>query len=273
MPTAALVELAGRRVVVDCGIGVTRALVAAGVDLRDGLEIVLITHLHSDHLLELGPLLHTAWTTGTRRPIRVFGPPGLADYWRHFLAAMACDNRIRVEDEGRPPLESLVTVTEIDAGEVLRDEGLAIDALRVPHPPLADCFAFRIEGAGRRVVISGDTAHHPPLARFARGADVLVHEAMLPAGIERLVARTGLGDLLRRHMHAAHSTAAEAARIAAAAGARHLVLAHLVPADDPEIGEEDWIAEVRPHYDGPVTVARDGTRIALADAGRPANGG
>jgi ribonuclease BN (tRNA processing enzyme) len=66
-PTSSLLEIGGRRIVIDCGLGVTRGLVNAGMDLRS-LDMVWITHLHSDHLLELGPLLHTAWTSGLSQP-------------------------------------------------------------------------------------------------------------------------------------------------------------------------------------------------------------
>jgi len=263
MPTSALVELGGRRVVVDCGLGVTRGLVTAGVGLRDGLDVVLVSHLHSDHVLELGPLLHTAWTTGTRRPVRVFGPPGIAEYWQGFLASMAFDNRIRVEDEGRRPLEALVTVTEIAEGCVLDEDGLRIDALRVPHPPVADCFAFRVRAGGGTVVFSGDTAFFPPLAEFARGADVLVHEALHPLGVDLLVERTGLGEALRKHLLASHTPAPDAARLASRAGVGHLVLYHLVPADLPEVTEARWAEAVDGIFAGPVTLARDGLEITI----------
>ena len=82
------------------------------------------------------------------------------------------------------------------------------------------------------VVFSADTTYFPPLADFARGAGLLVHEAMLPAGVDSLVARTGNGARLREHLFASHSTAEDAGRIAAAAGVERLVLNHLIPADD-----------------------------------------
>ena len=119
MPTSSLLEMDGRRVVIDCGLGVTKGLVEAGVDLR-ALDLIFITHLHSDHVLELGPLIHTAWTTGLNRKVTVFGPAGLADYWAGFMASMAFDNAIRVADEGRTPLDHLVSIQTYSEGEVRR---------------------------------------------------------------------------------------------------------------------------------------------------------
>lgn len=268
LPTAMLLELAGRQAIIDCGLGVTRAAVAAGIDLRR-LRTVFVTHLHSDHVLELGPLLHTAWTTGAAGPIDVWGPVGLADYWAGFCAAMAFDNDIRVADEGRRPLQALVRLHALEEGALVPppDDGAGpgwqVTALRVPHPPVTDCFALRISAGGKSVALSADTAHFPPLADFARGADLLVHEAMLPAGMERIVTASNLGDALRRHLVASHSTAAEAAAIARAAGVGHLVLNHLIPADDPGFSEADWRAAVAGIWNGPLTIARDGTEIAL----------
>jgi ribonuclease BN (tRNA processing enzyme) len=272
-PTSTLLEIGGRRIVVDCGLGVTRGLVSTGMPLK-ALDLIVITHLHSDHVLELGPLIHTAWTAGLQTPVRVFGPRGTRRLWSAFLQSMAIDIDIRIEDEGRPVLASLVAVSEFAEGSVFETEGLRISALAVHHPPMADCFALKVEHGGRSIVFSGDTAYFPPLADFARGADILVHEAMLEQGIDRLVARTGNGARLRQHLLASHTLAADAGRIATEAGAKHLVLNHLIPADDPEFGEADWIAAVRPTWRGPLSVACDGLTIPLpaAASDQPASG-
>jgi ribonuclease BN (tRNA processing enzyme) len=82
-PSSSLLQIGGRNIVVDCGLGVTRGLVDAGISLK-ALDLIFITHLHSDHVLELGPLIHTAWTAGLATPIGVFGPPSTDHYWRRF---------------------------------------------------------------------------------------------------------------------------------------------------------------------------------------------
>lgn len=265
-PTSSLVEIGGRRIVVDCGLGVSRGLVEAGMTLK-ALDLIVITHLHSDHVLELGPLLHTAWTTGLSVPVRVFGPAGTADYWTNFLAAMRYDIDIRIADEGRPDIRVLVKIEEFAEGPVLTDGDLSITALRVRHPPVVDTFAIRIDHPEGSIVFSADTAWFPPLVAFASNADVLVHEAMLLEGVERLVARTGNGARLRQHLLASHSFAAEAGRIATEAEVGRLVLHHLIPADDPEIGEADWESAVRAAWGGPLTIARDGLSVEFGGSG------
>lgn len=263
-PSSSLFEIGGRTIVVDCGLGVTRGLTDAGVNLK-ALDLIFITHLHSDHVLELGPLIHTAWTAGLATTVGVFGPPGTRDYWHGFLQAMKFDIDIRIIDEGRPDLRQLVDIVEFGEGEVLSEGGLSVSALRVDHPPVSDCFALRFDHAGASVVFSADTAHFPPLADFAAGADILVHEAMLAEGVDRLVARTGNGARLKEHLLASHSFADEAGQIATVAGVGRLVLHHLIPADDPEITELHWIAATRKSWAGALTIASDGLVVELAD--------
>ncbi|MER9653668.1 MBL fold metallo-hydrolase [Mesorhizobium sp. M0152] len=262
-PSSSLLRIGGRNIVVDCGLGVTRGLADAGLSLK-ALDLIFITHLHSDHVLELGPLIHTAWTAGLSTQVGVFGPPGTDHHWQHFCQAMEFDIEIRIADEGRPDIRELVSIVEFGEGEVVEQRGLKVMALRVDHPPVVDCFALRFEHGGKSVAFSADTAFFPPLARFAEGADILVHEAMLEEGIERLVAKTGNGARLRDHLLASHSFAEEAGRIAGDAGVKRLVLNHLIPADDPEIGEADWTAAVRKTWSGDLTIARDGLVVELA---------
>ncbi|MBZ9771333.1 MBL fold metallo-hydrolase [Mesorhizobium sp. CO1-1-8] len=264
-PSSSLLQIGGRSIVVDCGLGVTRGLVDAGISLKT-LDLIFITHLHSDHVLELGPLIHTAWTAGLATPVHVFGPPGTDHYWQRFCQAMDFDIAIRIVDEGRPDVRELVSIVEFGEGQVVEQGGLTVSALRVEHPPVTDCFALRFEHAGKSVVFSADTAFYPPLADFARSADILVHEAMLEEGIERLVARTGNGARLKEHLLASHSFAEEAGRIASDAGVGRLVLNHLIPADDPGIADADWIAAVRKTWAGDLTIARDGLVVGLSSA-------
>lgn len=261
-PTSSLLDISGRRIVIDCGLGVTRALVNADLSLKD-LDMILITHLHSDHVLELGPLMHTAWTSGLSHKVTVYGPSGIEDYWSGFLQSMRYDIDLRIDDEGRPDLRDLVELKVYADGLVYQDASLTITALRVDHPPVVDCFALKIEAAGKSIVFSADTAHFPPLAGFARKSDILVHEAMLPEGVDRLVARTGNGARLKEHLLASHTLVEDAARIAVAAEVKHLVLHHLIPADDPQFGEADWVKALDGKWDGRLTVGRDGLVIPL----------
>jgi ribonuclease BN (tRNA processing enzyme) len=179
---------------------------------------------------------------------------------------MSFDHDIRTIDEGRTPIRDLIELETIAEGPVATLGGVSVTALRVDHPPVTDCFALRFASGDRSVVFSADTCYFPPLGEFAKDADVLVHEAMLTAGVENLVRRTSAAKRLREHLLASHTPAEDAGRIAAAAGVGQLVLNHLVPADDPAFGEEDWLAEVSTTWDGPTSVGHDGLAVPLPPA-------
>ena len=262
MPTSSLLQFCDQNILIDCGIGVSRSVVEAGVSLLD-LDAIFITHLHSDHVLELGPLIYTAWTTGLRQPINIYGPTGLADYWQGFLASMKFDHEIRIKDEGRPNLTNLVLLHEINPDFATTINGIEVTALRVDHPPVTECYAFRFDCNQKSAVFSADTCYFPPLADFAKNADILVHEAMLMQGVENLILRTPGANRLREHLIASHTKAEDVGRIAKSAGVGHLCLNHLVPSDDPDIKTTNWIKEVSKTWDGELTIGHDGIVITF----------
>ncbi len=263
MPTSHLLSFNGKTIVVDCGAGVAVGISRQGVSLKT-IDAIFITHLHSDHYLDLGPLLHSAWTAGLKHQLTVYAPLGTADYWKHFIASMRFDIDTRMADEGRPDLENLITIETLDAGAVTQLGNIKVSALRNLHPPLTETFALRFDDGTSSVVFSGDTAYFPPLATFASDANLLVHEAMYPAGIDRLVARIGNGDdRLRKHMFASHTPVEDAGRIARDARVAALAINHMVPIDDPLITREDWAKSAEQHWNGPLHIGTDGLRIAF----------
>jgi len=243
--------------VVDCGNGVARQLVFAGVPLAT-LRHVFITHHHSDHNADYGNLLWLAWTAGLRTRVDTWGPPPLEKMTNLFFEMNAYDINTRIADEGRVPLVPLVHVHELtQGGPVMQDENVKVTAALVHHPPVAPSFGYRFDAADRSIVISGDTAPSDNLIKLAQGADLLVHEALYVPGVDRLVARVPNAAALKQSIMSHHTTAEDAGRVATAAGVKTLVLSHLVPADDPAITDQMWIDAARVHFQGPVVVGKD----------------
>ena len=263
MPTSNLLMLEGAPIVVDCGLGVTRGLVDQGMSLKD-LSLIFITHMHSDHFIELGPLIHTAWAAGLNHEVTVYGPRELAEYWQGFLQSMKMDIDLRIHDEGRPDLRSMMHLHVLDAGDVFDSDSFKVSAIRTEHPPLVDCFALSFKTSKTHIVFSGDTAPIPALEEFARGADLLIHEAMLEEALPALMARIGnAGDALMKHWLCSHTFAHDAARVATKAGVKALALSHLIPSDDPDYNETHWQQAVAEFWNGPLHVGKDGLRIDL----------
>ena len=243
--------------VVDCGSGVSQQLTSAGIALNT-LRHIFLTHHHSDHNLDFGNLIYNGWAAGLRTRVDAFGPPPLMSMMQAYWELNRFDIETRIGDEGRPDLRKLVDVHEFDRpGIVMENADVRVTSALVPHPPIAQSYAFRFDTADRSVVISGDTAYSPGLIDLAKGADVLVHEAMHLGGLEVLLKRVSNATTLREHLLASHSTTEDAGRVAAAAGVKLLVLSHLVPSDDPFLTDENWIEGARTHFRGKVIVARD----------------
>jgi ribonuclease BN (tRNA processing enzyme) len=262
VPTSHVLIVRGVPYVVDTGYGVTRHLLQAGVQLN-ALRYIFITHHHSDHNLEYGNLIYTAWANGLKTRVDAYGPPGLADMTRDTMAANKLDIETRIADEGRGDLRKLVFAHEIGEGVVFQDDNVKVTAMRNHHPPIVDSYAFKFETQGRTIVFSGDTSYYPPLAEFAKGADVLIHEVMYGPGIEALARRIANGETLLKHLRDSHTLAEDVGRIAKAAGVKTLVLSHFVPGDDPSITPEMWERAARTNFDGRIVIGADLMEIPL----------
>ena len=243
--------------VVDCGDGVARQLVMAGIPLPR-IKHVFLTHQHSDHNADYGNLLLLAWTAGLRTRVDAWGPPPLTAMTEHFFALNAYDIETRIADEGRPALRPLIDVHEIaEGGVIVADANVTVTAALVDHPPVVPAFGYRFDTPGRSIVISGDTKPSDNLIRLARDADVLVHDAVFPSAIDRLVGNVPNAPRLKESILSHHTSAEDAGRIAQAAGVKVLVLSHLVPPEDPEVTEQMWLEAAGRHFSGRIVLGKD----------------
>ena len=251
---ATLIEIGGRAFVVDCGNGVANQLAKAHVPLPR-LARIFVTHNHSDHIADVGTLIELAWSSGLNKPVTVHGPPPIGAIVRDQLAALAYDVAARVREEGRTPLAPLVHIDERAApGVVLRENDVVVTAALVDHQTVAPAFACRFDTPGRSIVISGDTHYSDNLVALAKGADLLIHEAIYAPAIDQMGGENTA--TLQNHLRRSHTTTEDVGLVAARAGVKKLVLSHLVPAD-PTITDDMWLAGVRRHFAGEAVVGRD----------------
>ncbi|HEV2364843.1 MAG TPA: MBL fold metallo-hydrolase [Caulobacteraceae bacterium] len=243
--------------VIDCGNGVGRQLALAGVPFS-ALRAIFLTHHHSDHNADIGMLPLLAWEATLASPLTLVGPPPLAKMLRLFGEMYAPDIAWRTADEGRAPFADHVEVREIDRpGLVYEDGYVRVTATLVDHPPVVPAFAFRFDLADRAIVLSGDTAPCERLIALAKGAQVLVHEVMHVPSLEGLLAGEAVAPHLREHLLAAHTSADDVGRIAAAAGVERLVLTHFVPGGEPAVPDEVWRGGAQAGFAGEVIVGAD----------------
>ena len=264
--TSSVMLHAGKAHVCDCGYGATQQLVRAGVRLQD-IRDVFITHHHPDHNIELGTLIYFAWYAGLETPLNLYGPPPLRQITADYLRALKPDVDVWLEDLGRKPIGSVLVHEVSTGGPVMSGPDLRVGAAVVNHPPVVPSLGYRFDFPDRSIVFSGDTTPMETLAHLAKGADVLVHEAMyLPAMKAELAAVSGRTtggsaiagdrDKLWAHLMRSHSPAEGVGRIAAAAGVKTLVLYHQVPITG--VTDAQWTEAIRRGgYGGRVVVGKD----------------
>jgi ribonuclease Z len=248
-PAATLIRRGGDRVLLDCGEGTQRQLLRSQIGLVD-LDVVLLSHFHADHVLGLPGLLKTYDLRGRERGLELYGPSGLRGLLAIFapivgrlafpVHAREVGNGDEVPGDGYrwiahavdhrgPALAWELCEDErpgsFDVGEARRlgvPEGPTFGELQRGNPVTTPDGSVVTPAAvlgpvrqGRTVVFSGDTRPCTSVRRAALGADLLVHEASFS------------NEDLARAKETRHSTAVEAAELAAASQVKLLALTHL----------------------------------------------
>jgi ribonuclease Z len=260
-PAALLVRRGGERLLFDCAEGTQRQLLRSTVGLVDLAEI-FITHFHADHVLGLPGMLKTFALRGRELPLTVYGPRGLVDLLgslkrvigrlpyqvvlEEIAPGQALDrNGYRLETFAVSHGVSAIGWALVEGERPGRFDVDRADALGVPNGPergalqrgeivtLASGVAVapdQVLGpprAGRKLVITGDTAPAQSVVDAAAGADVLVTEA------------TFSEEEHERARETMHQTASQAAEVAQRANVTLLALTHLSTRYfGPEIAEE-----------------------------------
>lgn len=174
-----LIVAGPERLLFDVGRGVPTAMSRMGIVPADVTKVFL-THLHSDHVIDLPELYLYPWASqGRTTPFEVWGPEGTKAMMQNLQKAFAFDIRIRRDvDEKFPGTGIKVIATDIREGLVYQANGVKVIAFLVDHGPVKPAFGYRVEYRERSVVLSGDTRPSDNLVKFAKGADLLIHEVV-----------------------------------------------------------------------------------------------
>jgi ribonuclease BN (tRNA processing enzyme) len=251
----------GAAYLVDCGLGVTDQFAYTGIPFGQ-VRAIFITHHHPDHNVEYGPLLLIGWVYGLPISVHAFGPPPLKQMTEDLLRAYKTTIDFWAEDFKMKPLET-IKVQEVSAiGPVMQDDKVRVAATIVPHPPVTPALAYRFDFKDRSIVFSGDTAPSEAVAQIAKGADVLVHEAMYVPAIDQYVkdqiarGRPVKLDDYMAHMKADHTPVESVGRIAHEADVKTLVLSHLAPSID-SLSDDTWRSSAAKYFNGEIIVGKD----------------
>ncbi len=264
---ATLVEAGGARVLIDCGSMVAQRLLAAGTRGAE-IDALLVTHLHSDHLVDFYQLVVSSWHQGRARPWVVHCPETVIPVIEGEMRAWAEERALRVAFEKRPTASGLeVACHALAEGVPVRFGALEVTPVLVDHGPVRPAFGFVCRAGGRTAVISGDTRPSEVLIGAGRGTDLLVHEVFIHREMTPVVGRRSAATIAAVASY--HTLSSEVGEVARRMRARALALTHFVP---PEFDRAALMREVAETYDGPILIGEDLMSFDLA-AGEVACGG
>jgi ribonuclease Z len=244
----------------DAGRATVLRLAEVGI-LAHQLDACFVTHVHSDHVVDLPDLVMTRWIQGTLHPsgpLPVVAVEGVATtFVQRMLDPFADDIAVRVEhvQERGPELDVRPFALPVAPVEVWRsdDGSVAVEAVGVHHEPVPEAVAYRVTTPTGVVVVSGDTRVCDEVRDLAAGSDVLVHEACRVSAMAPLTAGTPFEQIFDYH-----ADTVELGRMAASIQLGHLVLTHLIPPPADDTAQQAFVDDVRDGgYTGPLTVGRD----------------
>ncbi len=236
-----LVQAGGQTLIFDAGRGSLQRLSHLGVTFGQ-VQALFLTHLHSDHIVGIPDLWLTGWMLSKRNaPLRVFGPAGTSDMMAHLKQAFQFDIRIRVEDQKLSPAGAEIEATDIKQGVIYEVQGVRVTAFEVDHGLVSPAFGYRVDYAGRAVVLSGDTRFSTNLVKFAEHADLVVHE--VADGAER------------------HTTPQEAGEVFQRVRPKLAVYSHILVRN-----LEDLVTRTRTTYSGPLVIGEDLMRFVVGES-------
>lgn len=251
-----LVQAGPETLLFDAGRGCLQRLRQLDVSY-DKIDVLFLTHLHSDHVVGLPDLWLTGWlVSGRSTPLAVFGPAGTSQLIGYLQKAFAFDIKIRVGDDKKFEQGSHLAAREIEQGPVYERNGVRVIAFKVDHHLDIPAFGYRIEYRGRSVVLSGDTRYSENLISFAKGADLLVHEVVIAPDT---VSKTDPKYPVFAH----HTTIEQAARVFDAVRPKLAAYSHIVKPFGRN--EEELLKRTKAIYPGPVMIGEDLMHFSIGD--------
>ncbi len=244
-----LVEAGSEKFLFDAGRGALQRLFQLKIRFSE-ITGLFLTHLHSDHVVGFPDLWLTGWINqawgGRQVPLPVWGPRETKEMMSHLEKAYQFDIRIRThyQKEG-----VRVVAEEFDGGVVYERNGLKIQAFLVDHGRVKPAYGYRIDFAGRSVVLSGDTRLNENVIQYAQGVDLLVHEVVGMS--EEFLSKSEFGRIIASN----HTTPQDAGEVFRRANPKLAVYTHVLFFGDYRV--EDLIPATRKNYSGPLEVGED----------------
>ena len=247
---SSLVSYEGTNYLIDAGSGVTQRLSEAGIKPGE-IDYFFITHLHSDHIVDLYQLFISGWHTGRETKFKVFGPKGLKSHFDKIFEAYKEELDLRKEWEKRPNEEGLAyEIIEINNELKIELDNATIESVKVDHHPVDPAFGYKFILGPKNIIFSGDTRYCEVLEKSSKDADILVHEVFV--GLDYDPVRMSSDTI--ENITDYHTSPEEIGVLASNASVKKLILNHFVP---PVFDEDVLVERIAKHFDGEIVVGKD----------------
>lgn len=259
---ATLIEAGGHALLFDCGRGCGIRLMQARPKLYTKINTLFFTHMHSDHMVGVPDIYMNGWLLGRASTFNAFGPVGTRHFMEGLRKAFEPDVYTRNQLEKLPSntdgLELKIQENPVDGGVVFEEGGVKVTAFLVDHAAAKPAYGYRVDYNGRSVMLTGDTKATKTLEDYGRGVDVIVHEVVPTALIEKL--KTIYQPAQVQNIVDHHMLAEDVGRLLAETKPRLGVFSHYLstPKSNAQL-----LAETRSYWQGPIEAGADLMQIIV----------
>ena len=174
-----LVSTKKTKVLIDCGSGVTQRLDQINISTAN-IDALLLTHLHSDHVVDFYQLIISSWHSYRVKPWVVYGPKGTKKFVTKIMNAWKDERYQRIKYESRSSISAFkIVIKEFKSEGNLSIKDLKIKYFEVDHKPVKYAYGFNFYHQKKKLTISGDTRPCENLMKYGQKADVLLHEVFI----------------------------------------------------------------------------------------------
>ena len=222
-----LISTKSTKILVDCGSGVTQRLNQSKNSSAD-IDALLLTHLHTDHVIDLYQLIISSWHSDRTSQWKIYGPKGTKKFVDKIFLAWKSERKLRISYEKRKSSKALnYKVYEFKKEGFININDIKIKYFEVDHKPVPYAYGFSFFNKNKKLTISGDTRPCESLMLNAQNADVLLHEVFIEYEINQT---SGLRSKKTLHnVKEYHTPSNSVGKVAKLSNCKKLVLTHFVP--------------------------------------------
>ena len=222
-----LVQTKKSKILVDCGSGVTQRLDQIKISSAD-IDALFLTHLHSDHVVDLYQLIISSWHSYRIKPWKIYGPKGTKKFVSKIMDAWKEERDLRIKYESRSSTKAFNTIIrEFKSHGKIKINDLNVEYFEVDHKPVKYAYGFNFLNKNKKLTISGDTRPCENLMRYAQKADVLLHEVFIDGEFKQTTKMRTKKTL--HNVRSYHTPSSIVGKVALITKCKKLVLTHLVP--------------------------------------------